>query len=60
MRVSELDPREVERRLLDAIRRNPSMQEIAALKHTDVQSPNEAIQALQDGNARFFPIGHAA
>lgn len=54
MRVSDLDPREVERRLLDAIRRGPSMQEIAALKHADVQSPEGAIQALQDGNARFF------
>ncbi|GAA4014116.1 carbonic anhydrase [Deinococcus rubellus] len=52
--MSELDPREVERRLLDAIRRGPSMQEIASLKHADVRSPSAAIQALQDGNARFF------
>ena len=30
------------------------MEGIAGLKHADVQTPDEAIQALRDGNARFF------
>lgn len=30
------------------------MQDIANLKHADVQSPEAAIEALKDGNARFF------
>lgn len=45
---------ELERRVLDAIRRGASMQDIADLKDADVQSPEAAIRALQDGNARFF------
>ena len=52
--MSDIDPRELERRILDAIRRDPSMEGIAGLKHADVQTPDEAIQALRDGNARFF------
>ena len=54
MRVSDIDPREVERRILDAIRRGASMEEIAGLKHADVQNSTDAIQALRDGNARFY------
>lgn len=45
---------ELKRRVLDAIRRGASMQDIAALKDADVQGPEEAIRTLQDGNARFF------
>ncbi|AWN24369.1 carbonic anhydrase [Deinococcus irradiatisoli] len=52
--MSDMNPREVERRLLDAIRRGASMEDIADLKPADVRSTEEAIQALRDGNARFF------
>ncbi|GGL97190.1 carbonic anhydrase [Deinococcus aerophilus] len=46
---------ELERRILDAVRRGASMEDIAALRHhTDVQTPEGAIEALKDGNARFF------
>ncbi len=52
-----LPPGELERRLLEAIRRGASMQDIADLKDADVQNPDDAIRALQDGNARFFSGG---
>lgn len=45
---------ELERRVLEAIHRGASMAEIADLKHADADTPEEAIRALQDGNARFF------
>ncbi|GGL66635.1 carbonic anhydrase [Deinococcus aerolatus] len=46
---------QLERRILDAIRRGASMADIAALRHhTDIQTPAGAIAALKDGNARFF------
>ncbi|WP_415790987.1 carbonic anhydrase [Deinococcus saxicola] len=46
---------QLERRILDAIRRGASMEDIAALRHhTDIQTPAGAIEALKDGNARFF------
>ena len=46
---------QLERRILDAIRRGASMADIAALRHhTDIQTPAGAIEALKDGNARFF------
>lgn len=44
----------LENRILDAIRRGASMEDIADLKQADIQTPAEAIQALKDGNARFF------
>lgn len=47
-------PVDLQRRLLDAIRRGASMEEIADLKNSDVDGPDAAIQALMDGNARFF------
>ena len=53
-KLPELPPGELERRLLGAIRRGASMKEIAKLKSADVQNPEAAIRALQDGNARFF------
>ncbi|AIZ46609.1 carbonic anhydrase [Deinococcus radiopugnans] len=41
--------------MLDAIRRGASMADIAALRHhTEIQTPAGAIEALKDGNARFF------
>ncbi|WP_235692891.1 carbonic anhydrase [Deinococcus aquaedulcis] len=49
---------DLERRLLDAIRRGASMADIANLKESDVATPEAAIRALKDGNARFFS-GHA-
>ncbi|MBZ9750494.1 carbonic anhydrase [Deinococcus sp. HMF7604] len=45
---------DLERRILDAIRRGASMADIADLKESDVATPDAAIQALKDGNARFF------
>lgn len=54
-----LAPGELKRRVLDAIRRGASMEDIAGLKNADVRSPEAAIQALKDGNARFFS-GEAA
>lgn len=48
------DPRELERRILAAIRRGASMEDIAELRPARLASPEDAIQALQDGNARFF------
>lgn len=51
---TELLPVDLQRRLLDAIRRGASMEDIADLKDSDVHSPDAAIQALKDGNARFF------
>ncbi|WP_291426809.1 carbonic anhydrase [Deinococcus sp.] len=52
--IPELLPGELKRRVLDAIRRGASMQDIADLKNADVSTPEDAIRALQDGNARFF------
>ncbi|WP_425146389.1 carbonic anhydrase [Deinococcus sp.] len=43
-----------ELRILDAIRRGASMQDIAGLKPARVTTPEQAIRALKDGNARFF------
>lgn len=47
-------PTDLERRILDAVRRGASMEDIAGLKQADVQTPEAAIQALKDGNSRFF------
>ena len=43
-----------ESRILDAIRRGASMEDIAELKPAQIGSPEAAIRALKDGNARFF------
>ncbi|THF83952.1 carbonic anhydrase [Deinococcus sp. KSM4-11] len=51
---AELLAADLQRRILDAIRRGASMEDIADLKDADVQTPEAAIQALKDGNARFF------
>ncbi len=51
---AELLAADLQRRILDAIRRGASMEDIADLKDADIQSPEAAIQALKDGNARFF------
>jgi carbonic anhydrase len=40
--------------LLDAVRRGASMEDIAALRDPDICSPDEAIDALRQGNERFF------
>lgn len=54
-REPALSTAQLERRILDAIRRGASMEDIAALRHhTDIQTPAGAIEALKDGNARFF------
>lgn len=45
---------ELERSILEAIKRGASMEDIAALKPSDIGSPEDAIEALKDGNARFF------
>lgn len=45
---------DLERRILNAIRRGASMQDIAELRPGRMASPEDAIGALQDGNARFF------
>jgi carbonic anhydrase len=53
--ATETSTAQLERRILDAIRRGASMADIAALRHhTDVRTPAEAIDTLKDGNARFF------
>lgn len=48
------DPQDLEQRLLDAVRRGASMQDIAELRPGRMASPEDAIAALKDGNARFF------
>ena len=49
------DLRELERRVLRAVMRGGvSMEEIAELRPSTVVSPEAAIRALEDGNARFF------
>lgn len=53
-RLLDLTPEELQRRILQAVRRGASMEEIADLKDSDVATPEAAIQALMDGNARFF------
>lgn len=45
---------DLERRILDAVRRGASMKEIAALRQGRMATPDDAIAALKDGNARFF------
>ncbi|SEJ38004.1 carbonic anhydrase [Deinococcus reticulitermitis] len=50
---------DLERRILDAIRRGASMEDIADLRPSRAGGPEEAIRALKDGNARFFS-GHAS
>ncbi|BDP42659.1 carbonic anhydrase [Deinococcus aetherius] len=45
---------DLERRVLAAIRRGASMADIAELRPARISTPEDAIQALQDGNARFF------
>lgn len=45
---------DLERRILDAIRRGASMEDIAGIKESDAATPEAAIRALKDGNARFF------
>lgn len=49
-----IDPADLEQRILDAIRRGASMEDIADLRPARMASPEDAIQALKDGNARFF------
>ena len=41
---------DLERRILDAIRRGASMEDIADLKDSDVQTPDAAIRDLKDGD----------
>jgi carbonic anhydrase len=43
-----------EMRLIEAIKRGASMEEIAQLREPVAESPMEAIHALRAGNARFF------
>jgi carbonic anhydrase len=45
---------QVQTLILDAVRRGASMEDIAALRDPDICSPEEAIDALQSGNERFF------
>ncbi len=47
-------PPEFESRILDAIRRGASMEDIAGIRPSRVASPPEAIRALKEGNSRFF------
>jgi len=47
-------PSELEARLLDAVRRGPSMEDIANLREPNIGTPEEAIQELKRGNERFF------
>lgn len=50
----ELSLQTLERRLLRAVRRGASMEDIAELRPNRVATPEEAIAALEEGNARFF------
>lgn len=58
MSLPPFDSSELERRILDAVRRGASMEDIAGLRPGRMSTPEDAIQALKDGNARFFS-GHA-
>ena len=53
-RMTDAPPPEFESRILDAIRRGASMQDIAGIRPSRVSSPGEAIRALKEGNSRFF------
>ena len=50
----KLDTDELRRRVLEAVRRGASMEEMANLHESRVANADDAIQALRDGNARFF------
>jgi carbonic anhydrase len=52
--MTDVPPPEFESRILDAIRRGASMEDIAGIRPSRVASPGEAIKALKDGNSRFF------
>jgi carbonic anhydrase len=52
--MTDTPPPEFESRILDAIRRGASMEDIAGIRPSRVSSPGEAIKALKDGNSRFF------
>jgi carbonic anhydrase len=45
---------EIERAVMEAVRRGSSMEDIAALRDPLICSPEEALEALQSGNERFF------
>ncbi|TVP43899.1 MAG: carbonic anhydrase [Gemmatimonadales bacterium] len=46
--------RQVEELVLEAVRRGASMADIAALRDPDICNPDDAVEALQRGNERFF------
>lgn len=54
MEDKPLDIDRVTERVLEAVRRGASMEEIANLRPPRIQSAEEAIQTLKTGNARFF------
>jgi carbonic anhydrase len=45
---------DIERAVMEAVRRGSSMEDIAALRDPLICSPEEALEALQRGNERFF------
>jgi carbonic anhydrase len=47
-------PPEVQRLLLEAVRRGASMEDIAKLRDPDICNPDDALDALRAGNERFF------
>jgi len=46
--------KQVEALVLEAVRRGASMEDIAAIRDPDICNPDDAIEALQRGNERFF------
>ena len=52
--MTDAPPPEFESRILDAIRRGASMEDIAGIRPSRVDTPAEAIRALKEGNSRFF------
>ncbi|ABX03282.1 MAG TPA: carbonic anhydrase [Herpetosiphon sp.] len=52
--MPEFADENIDRRLLDAIRGRASMEDIANLRGPEVDTPAAAIEALKQGNERFF------
>ncbi len=52
--MTDTPPPEFESRILDAIRRGASMEDIAGIRPSRPGGPAEAIRALKEGNSRFF------
>lgn len=52
--LMKLTSEELGRRIIDAVRAGASMEDMAHLQPNPIEKPLDAINALKDGNARFF------